>query len=234
MTEGLYRVKFSALKSLLLAGALLLAGCAFARKVETDRNFASEFASEFASNSAPTSYQLNLQHLKQAQFESHPNYLAMTLNERTVLPIRQKLQSETSLRLMNRGEAHVTVITPPEFDILKSRISMLEIENIAIQNEIQDSDLSVLCLGKFENSEKLKAFFLVVLSKNLLKIRQEISELYQQRVGPGHQGQKFESRFEFLHFHPHITLSFTKRDLHEEGDHAVKDESSCFAQVFTL
>ncbi len=42
------------------------------------------------------------------------------------------------------GEAHVTVITPPEFDaIIGKFVSIDRIEQIALSNDIQSSDITI-------------------------------------------------------------------------------------------
>ncbi|KAJ1775088.1 hypothetical protein LPJ62_006961, partial [Coemansia sp. RSA 2167] len=54
----------------------------------------------------------------------------------------------TTGSLQSRGEAHVTIITPPEFDrVLKpAGVTIQEIEEIAQQANIQHSRLTPVCL----------------------------------------------------------------------------------------
>jgi hypothetical protein len=123
------------------------------------------------------------------------------------------------------GEAHITVISPPEFfsalagpNVREPLVSMDDIARIAESNKIQESDLSVLGVGssmKKLDGKLESTFFLVLKSENLLKIRREISDLYLHRGGgPGAFNPEL--------FAPHITIGFTKRDLHA-ADGVVKN-----------
>lgn len=63
-----------------------------------------------------------------------------------------------------------------------------------------------------------------VNSPDLVAIRKEIQELYVSRGGDGRL-------FEANHYYPHITVGFSKQDLHE-ADGVIKDKNSCIAPVY--
>jgi 2'-5' RNA ligase len=212
--QGLLPVKFSTGKKMLLAVLFLLPACAAEKKLET------------TAEHQPAHYKIHSLEVKQSHFEPHPNYLSMSLTYAPVAELLRSLEANLAVSLKNRGEAHVTVLTPPEFDILKTKLTMDEINEIANQNAIQSSDLNFLCVGEAVNRQEMKTYFLVVRSENLLKIRQAIQNLYRSRGGL--------KKFEATHFYPHVTMGFTERDLHEEGDGVVKNENSCIAPVSTL
>jgi 2'-5' RNA ligase len=126
-------------------------------------------------------------------------------------------------KLKNRGEAHVTTITPVEyFQVLKDKVSIEEINDIALDHRIQESDLNIICLGSGHKGN-LDTFFVVVESQNLLKIRKAVDELFEARGGN-------PRAFSPEDFYPHITLGFNKRDLHE-SDGVIKDGSSCIYNI---
>lgn len=163
-------------------------------------------------------------------FQSHhgagafDSYLVMDVNYPSVADVyKQLLAAIKGVPLTNRGEAHITVITPVEFsEILKSKLSMQEIDNIAKKNKIQDANFEVVCVGKGSlevNSKIEDTYFIIVRSADLLKIREEIQKLFIKKGG-----QKDDFRPQY--FYPHITLGFTLRDLHVD-DGVIKDESSC-------
>ena len=216
MTQARDLVKFSSRKCMLQAVLISLGACTTAAKKKDVKK----------AKDMHGAYQLNLQDLKEKPFEAHSNYLVMSLNYEPVSELRESLSSELPAHLKNRGEAHITVITPPEFEILKKYLSIAEINQIAERDQIQKSDLSFVCVAEAQNHQEMKTYFVVSKSSNLLKIREDIFERYQQKGGT----EKFEAE----HFYPHITLGFTERDLHEESDHVIKDERSCFAPVSTL
>ena len=106
------------------------------------------------------------------------------------------------------GEAHITVITPPEYtNVIKKFVSIERIEEIALQNYIQTSDLKVLGLGRGVvniNDKEEETYFIIMKSKNLLKIRQQI---YEEFIKNG--GDKYA--WDPNHFHPHITVGYSLR-----------------------
>ncbi|RAP36174.1 hypothetical protein B1207_08450 [Legionella quinlivanii] len=164
-------------------------------------------------------------------FESHrgsgpfDTAIAMNIQYQPIKSIREELSSylQYSLRFFTGwnedGEAHITVITPPEYsEVIKKFVSIERIEEIAIENSIQNSDVKILGLGRGVASINDKAeetYFLIVKSKNLLQIRQLV---YEEFVKNGGNKDAWNPR----HFHPHITVGYSLRDLHET-DGVIKD-----------
>jgi hypothetical protein len=160
------------------------------------------------------------------------NYLAMTINYGPVRNLFTKLDRVTKRPLKKRGEAHITVITPIEyFHILKKKkITMDQIEQIALENNIQEANFEVLCLGQGsarikvnEEESEEENYFIVVKSPKLLDIRKKIQVLY---ISKGGEPEDFRPS----HYYPHITLGFTERDLHE-SDKVIKGTNSCWADL---
>lgn len=148
------------------------------------------------------------------------NTLAMSIEYTQILNLRNQV-SRVIGRPLNfftgwniHGEAHITVVTPVEFDqvLKKVNITMNEIEAIAKRYEIQQSRLNILGIGSAKrtiNNEEHETFFIIVDSENLRLIRQQVFYLFVKRGGD-------RSLFDPTWFFPHITLGFTKdRDLHE-------------------
>ncbi len=215
IAQALDLVKFSSRKHMLLTVLIFITACTTSTKKNQHKQ-----------KDMHGAYQLNLQDLKEKPFEAHSNYLVMSLNYQPVSQLRESLTAELPPDLKNRGEAHITVITPPEYEILKKYLSMAEINEIAEKDQIQKSDLAFVCVAEVSNRQAMKAYFVVAKSANLLKIREDILERYHKKGG----SEKFAAE----HFYPHITLAFTERDLHEESDHVIKDERSCFAPLSAL
>ncbi|KTC99866.1 hypothetical protein Lgee_1121 [Legionella geestiana] len=164
-------------------------------------------------------------------FESHrgeglfDTALAMNIQYAPVKKVRENLSRYLQYPLRyftgwnEAGEAHITVITPPEYRfILEKFIKIEKIEEIALKNHIQQSEIKVLGLGRgqarIQNKEE-ETFFLTVQSENLLKIRRQI---YQEFVKNGARKDAWDPD----HFYPHITVGYSRRDLHE-ADGVIKD-----------
>lgn len=128
------------------------------------------------------------------------------------------------------GEAHVTTITPPEFkNFLSKYITEQTMNKIARNMEIQKSDLEVIGIGsgtKKFNGENGETFFVIVKSKNLLKIRESIYREYRKAGGPA-------NGFNPSRFFPHITIGFTHSDIHE-ADGLVKDAAHSLDERFPI
>lgn len=150
------------------------------------------------------------------------NYLSLNIAFSEVARIRQKLEARLGQTLKNRGEAHITVITPVEF--IKSqamqKVGMKAVHNKALQYEIQNINYKPVCVGRGQKKDEKsgqtqQTFFIVVQSPELFELRKKIKEELQL------------NDFSLENFYPHITLGFTHRDLHfEEG--VVKDQDSCW------
>lgn len=144
--------------------------------------------------------------------------LAMNIPYEPVKKIRQSLSQKLGyqlnfFKLWNpEGEAHVTVITPVEYDqMIKPYLSMESIEQIAQKLQIQKSDFKILGLGRGQavvNSVPQETYFIIVRSLNLLNIRNQIYQEYLNHGGPA-------VAWDPNHFYPHITVGFSLTDLHE-------------------
>ena len=129
--------------------------------------------------------------------------------------------------LHNRGDAHITVITPPEYLILKPYLSPSQVDQIAQQGHIQQAKFQIICLGRGQALDQygqlMKTYFLVAKSPDLIRIRRKLFEQYVANGG-------MPSHFDPDHFTPHITVGFTDRDLFEQ-DGVYKQHNACFLPV---
>ncbi len=134
----------------------------------------------------------------------------------------QKLEQKLKLHLKSRGEAHVTVITPPEFKVLASTLSAERIHALASEFLNTKVDVKKICLGHFKNQIS-ETFFVVVESKSLVAFRQKLA----------FEAGLSEKLFNPFLFYPHVTIGFTDRDLHYE-DGAIKDQTACSSQLQSI
>jgi 2'-5' RNA ligase len=166
---------------------------------------------------------------EKAEFVAHTEekpmqaYLAMNLPYADYKPLFEEVQKTEGLTLKNRGEAHITVISPVEYDkILKKHLSIADIHKIAQEFKIQDAEVHPVCVGRGQKEIKgqmEKTYYVVVDSAALMELRGRIEEAYEKRGG---KPQEFVPE----RFFPHVTLGYTARDLHyEDGVH--KDKDSC-------
>lgn len=179
-----------------------------------------------ADASAPMTFTISSAVHENVPFESNRGYLALNVAALPVKKVLEDLKRETGLRLSNRGEAHVTVLTPAEYSAVASVIGGSGIEAVAEKANIQESAFETVCVGKGSarvGSKTESTFFIVVKSPDLLNLRQAILDEYHALGG---DGQPLEP----AHYYPHITIGFTKTDLHEEQG-VIKDESSCAAEL---
>ena len=135
------------------------------------------------------------------------------------LKLKERVLADYGLNLKNRGEAHITVVTPVEyFDELKQFVKIEEIQELANKKQLQNSKFKILCIGEGLKNE-MRTYYIVVKSKKLLEFRKELWKLYNVRGG-----RNLKTSAE--KFYPHITLGFSKRDLHE-SDGVIKSSKSC-------
>jgi hypothetical protein len=165
--------------------------------------------------------------IKHEENKPFGSYLAMNLPYPPVKSLFDDIQKTTGQILITRGEAHITVITPVEYDkVLKKHVSISDISKLAEAEKIQSAPYEVVCLGKGElvvGNELLATYFIVTASERLLEIRRAIHKAFVQGGGAP---EDFSPEV----FYQHITVGFTKRDLHLE-DGIVKNDSSCAAEL---
>jgi 2'-5' RNA ligase len=154
-------------------------------------------------------------------------YLSMNLPYGPYKDLLEQLQRVEGITLSNRGEAHITVVTPIEYDkILKKHLSIAEIHKIAEAAKIQETAFIPVCVGKGQkelNGKIEKAYFVVVDSPALIDLRGQIEAAY---VKNGGKPQHFVPE----RFFPHVTLGYTARDLHYE-DGVIKNKTNCLYQL---
>lgn len=152
-------------------------------------------------------------------FISSPSFLSLNTPYEPILELRKSVKEHLgfdqdlkfSTVIFPQGEAHVTVITPPDFNILSELLTIQEIEAIALNEDIQSSDLEILGIGsgkKLVNNENRETFFLIVESAKLRKIRLLI---YKKFIAKGGDPKAWDPTW----FFPHITIGFTHSDIHE-------------------
>lgn len=147
------------------------------------------------------------------------NYISYDLEYRSFETMRLQLENKLGQSLKNRGEAHVTVITPPEYQVLTRKIKAEQIHFLANAILKESPPYEIVCLGSgaAEIDHKIeKTYYVVVQSEALLKLRQDLAILAQI------EKEIFDPNL----FFPHVTLGFTGRDLHYE-DGVIKDKRSC-------
>lgn len=166
----------------------------------------------------------DIYHNNEEIFHSHQgegpwdSALAMSTIYNPIRDLRAQIETALDIKLdyfkawNPNGEAHITVVTPFEFHkVLKYKLTMKEIDGIADKYEIQNSRLSILGLGSAKatiDGKQEKTFFLILDSYSLRNIRQQIFYEFTRRGGD-------RAAFDPTWFFPHITIGYTKRDLHE-------------------
>ncbi|OYZ19269.1 MAG: hypothetical protein B7Y39_12085 [Bdellovibrio sp. 28-41-41] len=153
-------------------------------------------------------------------------YLSMSIDFDSIAAIRKNVEKIDRLVLQNRGEAHITVITPPEFEHLKSVLTMELLNEVALLNRIQETPFEVVCVGRGqlkEDKKTLSTYYVVVDAPELVSLRHTIATLYKTRGG-------LVAGFNPDEFYPHITVGFTDRDLHQ-SDGVVKSKVSCLIDI---
>lgn len=155
-----------------------------------------------------------------ATFEHHGNWIGQNLQFVPFDKLRLQLEKHLGRQLQNRGEAHVTLLTPPEFETLQRCFSMEELESFLDRKSIQDSAYVPECIGKGSLGAppfRQETYFVVVSSIALAGLRKKLEIA---AAAKGCRG------FKAAPYYPHVTLGFDQRDLHE-ADGVLKDQRAC-------
>lgn len=207
-------------------------------EAEYDECFSSNQSSDASVLHLDTSILMNssmpfVSHQGSGEFDTA---LAMNVQYEPIKSVKRQIENRLGRRLKifkgwnPQGEAHVTTITPPEYSlVLRKHISAEKIDQIALEYQIQSSDLEVIGLGKGEakvDGKSEQTYFVIVRSENLLKIRRAIHRAFVEAGGSTNAWNPEA-------FYPHITIGFTKRDLHE-ADGVIKDDQHSLDPRFDL
>jgi hypothetical protein len=136
--------------------------------------------------------------------------------------------------LINRAEAHLTIVTPPEFNnILSPLITMEELNTIALSMNVQSSTIKPICVGKGTKMETNPAakmvgkdssvWYVVVESEDVISIRDAIWKVFVERGGEA-------SSFDPRNIWPHVTLGFQEKDWFPESN-VFKTVYTCVAKL---
>ncbi|MBC7466586.1 MAG: hypothetical protein H7256_11400 [Bdellovibrio sp.] len=140
--------------------------------------------------------------------------------------ISDKLDQRLKTTLKNRGEAHITLITPPEFKVLTTKIEPRRIHTLANEFMATEPKIKNLCLGHFQKKiegQPEHTYYVVIESSGLVEFRKKIAE----------ESGLSKTDFDPELFFPHVTIGFTARDLHFE-DGAIKNQKSCPANLKSI
>lgn len=163
------------------------------------------------------------------------SWLQQTIDYTWIKPLFDQVQAIVKKPLKNRGEAHITLVTPPEYDqVLKpAGVTMTDINKLAVKMWIQRAEFKIKCLGRARahlnnnyQGDADEVYFLIVESEDMLKIREEIQKLYISKGGE-------PSLFAANAFWPHITIGFTARDMFL-SDGVWKATNACWADIQTF
>jgi len=147
------------------------------------------------------------------------NYISYDLQYKPFEDMRLQLEKTLGMPLQNRGEAHITVVTPPEYAKLSQKLKPEQIHALANEILMKMPKYEVVCIGSgsLKIKEQVeKTYFAVVTADSLKIIREKLAKT----------SGLSKSDFDPALFFPHVTLGFTSRDLHYE-DGVIKDKNSC-------
>jgi hypothetical protein len=166
---------------------------------------------------------------KRPYFKPEADWVGIPMPFGPVEKIREELENRIGKKLQHRGEAHIAVITPPEFRILAQTLKMNTIDKIVAKEGSMKAPIKVLCLKKVTavlGNKTEESWFISVDSPELREFRNQVWRRFVANGGlPGD--------FVWKRWAPHITVGFTSRDLHDE-DRISKEKADCAYELKAL
>lgn len=152
-------------------------------------------------------------------------YIAYSLPYEKYHKIFNRLENKLSRKLQTRGEAHITIITPPEYEKLKLALTADQFKQLTHEFLLSKPLFKEVCIGEGINkaAPEMKTYYIVIQSEQMLQFRQKLSDIAKLPV----------AQFNPNEFYPHITLGFTDKDLHIQ-DGVVKSNTSCSKNLHVL
>ncbi|KAJ1981803.1 hypothetical protein H4R35_000569 [Dimargaris xerosporica] len=161
-------------------------------------------------------------------------WLQQTLNYMHLAIVRAAVthqHNDTRHPLQDRGEAHVTLITPPEFSqiLAPAGVTHADLVRIAQQHRVQRIAFRPICIGRQQIPDPLEpgvnqvVYNLIVASPEWLQLRWAVWDHFVALGGePSHWDPQY--------YYPHITIGFTHRDLFDQ-DGVHKGSNSCWRPI---
>lgn len=135
-----------------------------------------------------------------------------------------QLNSLYKLNLEDRREAHITIVTPPEFQSSLTKVFTVNEMLNRYSSSIQALPFEVVCVGSRKSSNgQSHVFYLVVKSHELSNIRFDLAQEAELRG----RTQSIPLVFKPEAFWPHITIGYIKGDVFE----FTKGPESCLVDV---
>ncbi|KAF8980301.1 hypothetical protein BGZ46_004376 [Entomortierella lignicola] len=168
--------------------------------------------------------------------ELFTNWVGLNVDFKYVKPVFNVVNSTHALSngtLISRGESHVTIILPTEYDTIlhPAGVTIEELNAIAThKNALQRSKFELECLGRVQVTTKDNVFqqsVQIILKnyKDLISYRQQVFKLFVKKGGN-------PALFDAENFTPHITLGFKHRDIFVE-DGVFKGKNACIHKIVT-
>lgn len=155
------------------------------------------------------------------------NYFLFQVPSGPIKSLRKQIELNEGIKLRSSENSYITIIGPMEYwNKLKSKISIEEINRLALESNIQSSKFNIRCLGRGEGKFVYKGhyvYFLVVDSPELADFRHRVKESFVKHGG---------RRQDFIpeHFFPHITIGYTLKNFYYQHG-VIKNDSSCINKV---
>lgn len=149
-------------------------------------------------------------------------WVGLPLKEAPYAELRQQITAHPFWgvsSLKDRGEAHITLVTPPEYRALQDEVGEKRLRLTLEKLPWSEAHWEPICVGEAHLQSGQRSFFVVIKSEDLLQMRRNLWDQLGRPAG-----------FDPTLFEPHITLGFTERDLHR-ADGIRKDQSSCKAKL---
>ena len=144
--------------------------------------------------------------VKHIPYHAYHDYVAVTLNYKLMESLRNQIRALIPGELSTRDEAHLTIFSPPQMDILLKFASWEKIHSLTRATRIQQADFRPICVGLTEGSKvgrlNNRAFYIIVGSTELEIIRQDIIDKI------GFYLMTREDREALGKWYPHITIGF--------------------------
>lgn len=123
-----------------------------------------------------------------------------------------QLNALYKLNLEDRREAHITVISPPDFQTSLTKVFTVNEMLYRYSSNIQDLPFKIVCVGSRKSSDGQNlVFYLVVESPKLSEIRFDLAKEADLRA----RAQSIPLVFKPEVFYPHITIGYVKGDVFE-------------------
>ncbi len=142
-------------------------------------------------------------------WQPRADHVAMVIPYEPLRRLKEEIEQKEGKTLQSRPEASLTVLSPAELKLLRTRLSLEEIHQMVAKVDLQKIPYRPQCLAVLRSEESQRSlitYYLIVEAEGLRDLRRQVAKRFVEKGG---RAQSFYPDA----YRPRITVAYNERDL---------------------